>query len=468
MTKNVVEKYQKFWFEGFSYLFQKDRQSLKVELKYSLDRQVNFCEVLEIPVEASMWELVDKVALDRAMKAFFIIGGISYYKTYLPREMAGLQLTAEQAEFWQKVYQRGLGEFFYQNQIDFRGLINFPVTPDVALVGSTIIPARRESPDVAVGGELAERCLVPIGGGKDSIVSAELLKKGGIDFELFSLRDAEPIRATAEVIGKPRVVVQRTLDARLFELNEEGAFNGHVPITGYISFLLAVCAIIFDYKYLILSLEKSANFGQLNYHGMDVNHQYSKSEEFEGDLRDYLKKYVHGGIEYFSLLRGWNELRIAEVFGGLEAFERYAPVFTSCNANFKIVKEKSRTLWCGNCPKCLFVFLILAPFVERGKLVGIFGQNLLAREDLWGLLEELLGMRNFKPFECVGTSEESRVALWMLSRKAEWSGDVLVGRFVKSVLPQLAAVDWEKEREKALGFSSENFIPEKFRKLIEN
>ena len=453
MTESAHNKYQQFCFEGFSYNYDAENKVFCIELNYNLDKKINFQEKLQIPLGVEAWEKVDLEALQRAISALHIMAGISYYKTYLPREMAGLELTEEQANFWQKIYQRGLGEFFYSNQIDFRGLINFPHSPTAQ------IPQFSSK-------KLSERALLPIGGGKDSIVSAEILKKMGLEFEQFSLRDAEPIRATAEAIGKPRQIVQRQLDAQLFQLNEQGAYNGHVPITAHISFLLIVCAILDDYRYIVMSLEKSANEGQLLFHGMDINHQYSKSEEFEEDLRNYVSKYIDSEVEYFSLLRGYNELRIAEIFAGLENFNRYAPVFSSCNANFKINKTEIPKRWCGHCPKCAFVFLILAAFVPKKELLGIFGENLLDKPELMELNEELLGLRNFKPFECVGTTEESQVALWLVSQKSEWQNDWMVKHFINDLIPRLATTDWKLAKEKVLKKQVAPMISEKFQQYL--
>jgi len=453
MTESVNNKYQQLCFEGVSYNYDAENKVFCIELNYSLDKKINFQEKLQIPLAAEAWEKVDREALQRAISALHIMAGISYYKTYLPREIAGLELTEEQAEFWQKIYQRGLGEFFYSNQIDFRGLINFPHSPTAR---ATTFTSKK----------LSERALLPIGGGKDSIVSAEILKKMGLEFQQFSLRDAEPIRATAETIGAPRQIVQRQLDAQLFQLNQEGAYNGHVPITAYISFLLIVCAILDDYRYIVMSLEKSANEGQLFFHGMDINHQYSKSEEFEEDLRNYVSKYIDSEVEYFSLLRGYNELRIAEIFAGLENFNEYASVFSSCNGNFKINKTEIPKKWCGHCPKCAFVFLILAAFVPREKLLEIFGENLLDKPELLELHEELLGLRNFKPFECVGTTEESLVALWLVSQKSEWQNDWMVKYFLDVLLPRLPITDWKMAKEKVLKRQDAPMIAEKFQQYL--
>jgi len=457
-----LKKYQAFYFEGVKYAFDFDASILEVLLNYSLDEKEKFTEKLGFSMTAAEWEAVDMGLLDKALEGLLLVGGISYYKAYCPArmELGSINLNKEQAAFWTKLYERGLGEFFYKNDLDWRGLINFPI-PKVEEEQT-----KAGEKKAAKGKIFRERCLLPLGGGKDSIVSGELLRLGGEKFLTFSLRDAEPIRQTAEIMGKSRVIISRELAPRLMEMNAEGALNGHVPITAYISFLLAVAAVLYDYKYLILSLEKSANFGQVIFHGMDVNHQYSKSEEFEGDFRDYLKNYICPDIEYFSLLRGFYEIRIAQIFAGLNNFDRYAPLFTSCNANFKMNKDKPTSKWCGHCPKCLFVFIILAAFVERDDLLKIFGANLLDKAELKNLLEETLGMRDNKPFECVGTFEESQLAMYKISQKKEWKSDILVGYFATKMLPKLG-VDWSAREEELLSMQKGHFIPEKFLKIID-
>jgi hypothetical protein len=444
MAKNPAARFGSFIFEGYGYTYENTSEELVVSLKYSLDGVENFEEKLTLKVEQKTWEKANKGALDKALDALFLAAGVSYYKAFCPPVIVQkvVPMNEEQAAFWTKLYERGLGEFFYQNQLDFRGLIKFQ-------------PNDKEQSE-AISIPLKNRALLPLGGGKDSIVSAEILKKNGLEFINFSLRDAEPIRATAEITGKPRIIVGRQIAPRLISLNEEVAFNGHVPITAYISFLLVVCAIVYDYKYLIFSLEKSANFGQLEFHGMEINHQYSKSEEFEGDFRNYIAQYVCPQIEYFSLLRGFFELKIVEYFSRLENLDKYLPAFTSCNANFKIVKEKSPTRWCGHCPKCVFVFLCLAAFLPKDKLVETFGLNMFEQEDLTGLFEELLGEKNFKPFECVGTIEESRVALWKIATKPEWASDKIVKHFA----PHLKKWgDLEREWAETLKIQSGHFVP---------
>jgi len=440
-----MKKYKSFIFEGYDYSFENTSESLLISMKYSFDGIEQFEEKLTFKVDVKNWFSVNQAALEKAMDALFLAAGISYYKAACPAHIIqkAVPMDHYQAAFWTKLYERGLGEFFYQNKIDFRGLIKFE--------------ANEKESKKAGEGNLKERALLPIGGGKDSIVSAEILKKKEMDFVTFSLRDAEPIRATAEVIGMPRIIVNRQISPRLIELNAEGALNGHVPITAYISFVLALSAIIYNYKYLVLSLEKSANFGQFDYLGMDINHQYSKSEEFEGDFRNYLKNYICSDLEYFSLLRGFYEIRIVEIFAGLKNLDKYWPRFSSCNGNFKLIKKNVAPKWCGTCPKCTFVYLCLAPFVKLEKLVEIFGKNLLDEADLLDLYEELTGVKNFKPFECVGTVEECRVAIWKLSTMGEFKDNLVVKTLSAKYLAKWG--DQNKEWKKIRQIQSGHFIP---------
>lgn len=460
--KRPTLRYQCFSFDTYLVNFDQTREVCEIELNYSLDGREHFQEKLHIPLSRADWDNVDKDALDRALAALHIMAGISYYKAWLPPKISGLALTPNQAVFWQKTYQLGLGEFFYTNNIDFENLINFPVAAEM---GEGEL---RKSESLNQQHPLRERCLLPIGGGKDSLVSAEILKANGEEITLFSLRDAEPIRATSAVIGRPRLIVQRQIAPRLLEMNKQGAYNGHVPITGYISFLLAICALLTDHRYIVMSLEKSANSGQLNWQGLDVNHQYSKSEEFEADFRQYVWENISTEIEYFSLLRPFNELRIAELMAALPNFDSYAPIFTSCNANFRLAGSDMTGLWCGHCPKCAFVFLILAPFVPKEKLITIFGVNMLDMLELRHLYEEILGLRDFKPFECVGTVEESRLAMWMIAGKAEWQEDILVKIFLQEWQQQLGEVDWREWQQEIMTPQEAMMVPERFRKYLEN
>jgi hypothetical protein len=220
----------------------------------------------------------------------------------------------------------------------------------------------------------------------------------------------------------------------LFEYNRLGAWNGHIPVTAINSAILVCAAILYGYDAIIFSNEQSASVATLEYDGQQVNHQWSKSLEFEQRLRGYLKSHIAADLDYFSLLRPWSELAVTREFSRSTLYD---DVFSSCNRNFRIRGERPADRWCGQCPKCHFVFLALAPFVTKPRLLAIFGRNLLDDASLAPGFDALLEYREHKPFECVGEGRESRAAMFALAQRPEWREDALVARFAEEILPQL-------------------------------
>ncbi len=435
-------KYKTFIFK--SYEFNKEKREIK--LFYSLDDEVLFCEKIILP--SNDYFKFDKELLDKALFNLHLIAGASYYKTYCPEEIksSGV-LSKEQALFWNDIYTKGLGEFFFKNNIDFRGLVNFPFEKDVHSSASEV--------------KLPSRTLVPLGGGKDSIVTTELMKEEGIDFDLLRYGENEMIRKIAEKSGKKVLYMERELSPELFRLNEEDAYNGHIPITAYINFLSVVFCILFGYKYLAHSIEKSADEGNVEYLGETINHQYSKSFAFEKDFSKYLNDYISPDIKVFSLLRPLSELKIMQIFS---QYKDYFSLFASCNANWTITKEKPKGKWCGFCPKCAFIFLALSAFLPKKELVKIFGKNLFADEKLQPLFLSLIGKHDLKPFECVGTFQESMAAFILASRKGEYADDFIMKYFDINILESVGNQE-ELIKEVFKVGSTEN-IPEEFRSII--
>ncbi|MCF7906154.1 endonuclease domain-containing protein [Candidatus Gracilibacteria bacterium] len=393
LSLSMKPPFERFIFENFSFV----PQTKKLILEYSLDQKITFREEFVFPFEFAPH--YEKKALEQAMFGAFVMCGISYYKAFLPPkiEFSQNELTASQAQFFQKTWERGLGEFFYRNNLPTKGSIPFSASG-------------KEAP-VPVQIKHLEGSLVPLGGGKDSLVSAELLKEADEEFETWTVGDFPFLNPMTERIGTPHLRVKRTLDPRLFELNEAGALNGHIPISAILAFLGVASAILRGRKNVILSNEHSANEPTVG----DVNHQYSKSLEFEQNFQNYVCENISPDINYFSLLRPLSELKIAEIFVH-KCWKKYSRLFASCNTNYQLrplvtATASSRKQWCGNCPKCAFVFSILAPFVPREELVALFGKNLFEDKNLESTFYELLGMTESKPFECVGEIEEVRYAL---------------------------------------------------------
>ena len=363
-----------------------------------------------------------KAALARALQILHVIAGVSYFKATNAPTLEFAEsgtLDTALADLANAVYTHGLAEFCYQNQTEVRARF-------VA-----------DAPDLARAARLAleARALVAIGGGKDSLVSIEALKKGHVPACAVWIGNSELIQGAAKVSGLATLNIKRSVSPALFALNSEGALNGHVPVTAINSAILLVAAVLYGYQHIVFSNEASANAATLMHAGEAVNHQWSKSAAFEHAFARLIHDSVAENLQYFSLLRPYRELAITAKFA---KFQQYDPVFSSCNRNFKILGAKPAARWCGQCPKCHFVFLALAPFVSKPRLLAIFGRNLLDELALAGNFDALIEWQGaHKPFECVGEAQESRAAFVALSARADWQEDALVQRFAYEIRPHL-------------------------------
>jgi hypothetical protein len=248
------------------------------------------------------------------------------------------------------------------------------------------------------------------------------------------------------------IEVNRIIDKNLLELNKKGFLNGHTPFSAMVAFLTYAVAFMLDKKYIALSNENSAN--ESNVDGEKINHQYSKTIEFENDFIWYAKKYLKGNAEYFSFLRPISELQIAMLFS---KYKKYHRIFKSCNSGSKQVPW----VWCGECPKCLFVYTILSPFLKREELVEIFGSDLFEKENLLETFIELCGFGNIKPFECVGTFSEVR---YCVSKIIEKSGKTELPFLLKYYKDNFPLEETSNKRLKS--FNDENNLPEKFKNIL--
>lgn len=389
-----------------------------LSLHYAFDDDLRFEERIVFPATSRD---CDRAALDRVFRLLLLACGVSYYKAFAPERLrcAAFPVDHATAAFFTDFYVQGLGEFAWRNGIDLASHFTIAVDP--------VEPPR------ALKLELPRLTCVPVGGGKDSIVTIECLKQAREPLVLFSLGTAAPIDATIAQAGLPAIRVTRRLDPALFALNEAGALNGHVPITGILSMIVLACAIICGFDVIAMSNEHSASAPNI----ADVNHQYSKSFEFEQAFSRFLQQHVVDGVSYFSLLRPLTEVAIARHFA---RHAQYLPIFRSCNAAFRQAHERRATNWCCDCPKCRFVFLALAPFVERTSLIATFGSNML--DDLAQIdgFAELCGLQQHKPFECVGEIEESAAVMAHVATMTAWRNDAVVRALAPRVHGDFAAL----------------------------
>ncbi len=301
---------------------------------------------------------------------------------------------------------------------------------------------------------LRPHAFVAIGGGKDSLVSIEALRALGVEQTVTWIGGSQLIRACAERTGLPTLNIGRQLAPELFEYNRQGAWNGHIPVTAVNSAIMAFAAIVLGVDQVVFSNERSASYGSLIEGTGEVNHQWSKGWAFERAFAAYLRSYVAADLCYYSLLRPLSELAVARQFAKID---RYDAHFSSCNRNFHLLGERPVNRWCGICPKCHFVFLALAPFMPKPRLVGIFGRNLLDDPAQVPGFDALLEYRDHKPFECVGEGKESRAAMAALAARPEWREDAIVARFAREIAPQLG--DGEADVEALLAVDDEHGIP---------
>jgi len=465
--KNLQKKYPRFIYESYSCRIS--GKDLKISFNFRVEPGLSFNPVIII-------QDIPKLSLAKFDNLIFNLGlieMISYWKaTCSPTiEIKAGSLNKEQINFWQGLILKGMGQFFFENKIPFQ-------KPKL-ITGKTRLLK-------IIFNNLGRGILVPVGGGKDSAVTLELMKKAGKGVQCFSLNPTGAALKTMKVAGcKKPIIVRRKIDKKLLELNRRGFLNGHTPFSAYLAFSSLLAAAIFGQKYVALSNERSSNEGNVKYLGRTINHQWSKSFEFEQKFRNYCKRYLapvvkedkssfppssrlqrDSVIEYFSFLRPLYEIQIAKLFG---KYPKYFPVFLSCNEAYKTASgtKLPAKKWCGKCSKCLFVFTILYPFLGN-ELIKIFNKNLFKDKALLPIMQELIGEKGFKPFECVGTEKESLAAFYLSLRsfmRKRIKPPFLLRYFEEKILPKYRNL--EKESEILLSSrNSKNNLPEKFKKIF--
>lgn len=385
---------------------------------YALDHRdgsVTTCtERYAFPAPALVPEGARRDAVLRVLDHLFLAAGLSYFKLAAPAaiEIEVGAWSPEEISFHRVLLARGLGEYCFVNGLDPELRPTYRYTAVGASAGKPVL----------TGLGLDAGALVPVGGGKDSCVTIEALRAAGRKQTLVTVNRYPVIQDVIDASGLPDLHVRRTLDPGLGALNAAGARNGHVPATAIVSFAVLVCALLHGADAVVMSNERSASEGNVSYRGTEINHQWSKSDEAEAMLQSLLAS-ITPELRWFSLLRPLSELAIAQRFGRTCA--RYLDVFSSCNGAFRLDPSRRVGRWCGTCPKCQFVFLALASVVDRPTVERIWGEDLFSTSPVSGF-DALLGLGEWKPFECVGESGECRVALQMISAQMEWTDHPVV------------------------------------------
>ena len=384
-----------------SYLVEKQNNKLHIEFNFLLEPDIYFKPTLEVPCS-------DTVNISKLHNLVFHIGLIemlSYWKAACSPFIiikAGY-IKEEQVGYWHKLLIKGMSEFYYKNQIDFTARDFVQIKVDHKSYHS-------EPLDTTESGDL-----IMSGGGKDSSVTLSLLSKQTNKQAVFLLNPTRCAIDSANIANyRTTFCVQRTLDKTLLKLNSIGYLNGHTPFSALLAFVGILTCAVNGYNNLIASNESSANECSLTYRGLPINHQYSKSLDFETNFRDYCHKYLSSQISYFSFLRPLSDLQISAL---LAKFTKYHISFRSCNVN------QQKDSWCKQCAKCAFTYLTLFPFLSSNQLKKIFGDDLFLHSSIQTHIRALVGIEGNKPFECVGTKQESIDSIFLGLEKCKHNDD---------------------------------------------
>lgn len=445
--KVLRRKYPQITYQ--SYHWEVKNNILSLKFHFRLGNEFTFCPSYQIDLKRWSLDHLEKDFMDCIVFNIGMVEIISYWKTACPStvHIIPLRMTTEEQKWWRKLFYYGLGEFFYLNDIKLRERDFLKFTFEEKESKSTYpfeIPVEEQG------------VLIPVGGGKDSAVTLEMLKSRSLKNVAFAINPGKATLNSISTAGleKDFFEVRRTLDPLLLELNSRGFLNGHTPFSALVAFVGVLGAAITQNKHIALSNESSANEPTIP--GTHVNHQYSKSFIFEKDFRSYVSRYITRNISYFSLLRPLNELQIGSVFS---RSPQYFSIFRSCNVGSK------KNVWCCNCPKCLFTWIVLAPFMKTSQLVEIFGENLMEKESMIFYLDQLCGLSPEKPFECVGTLTEVNSALtYLVSQKPDQELSLLL----KSYKSKTSQILFPAMHQQLAQWNSYNSLLDEFELMVKD
>jgi hypothetical protein len=428
--------------------FEIDEATSTLRLGYALD-DLELTEVLTLPPGG-----LATAADERLARLLWLAAAPSYYKAAAPGTVVVEQPIADdERAFLAALLGPGLGEFSFTNDLD-------PSPPRIE--GPTTVRSAQAPLS------LSRRALVPVGGGKDSCVTLQALHDAGESPLAGTVRSFPVIDAVVERSGADRLLVGRTLDPLLGRLNALGARNGHVPVTATVSLAMCLAALRAGCDAVVMSDERSASEANFDWRGAAINHQWSKSLAAEEQIAALVTSATGGSLDWFSILRPFSELAICRLFA--ERSHRYFRVFSSCNAAFRLDPAKRIDGWDRSCPKCRFVALALAPWLDRDEVVRIQGGDVLDDPTQVEGLLALIAADSAKPFECVGEVAESRVAV-RLAMESEhgWNGaraliDVADRLRTDGAWPTAEAIDDALDPDLALT----HLVPDTYRPVVED
>jgi hypothetical protein len=452
---DLRKNYPVFTYKSFEWEYEENDLLIKWNLSTS---NFEFHPQLRILNAKKQVSQTDKKVIDNFIFNLGVLESFSYWKAFCSPviEIPAGYLDDDQLIFWTDLLLCGMGQYFYENNISY--------------TEKNFIEIRSQSDDhsrflkFGTNNLRSEnrKTLIPVGGGKDSSLSLNLLT-GNLSLKtlgafVLNQNNNPSIKNIIKISGIDFIIeTERVVDQKLLELNKNGFLNGHTPFSAYLAFLSVFAAVIFGFQDVVFSNERSSNEGNAKYLGFEFNHQYSKTIEFENKFRDYNRKYL-SDINFFSFLRPLYDLQIMKLFS--KCF-RYLPAFISCN------KTAREGRWCGKCSKCLSTYVCLFPFLDDETMLSIFGRDLLSDLDLVDLTHSMIGEDTVKPFECIGTREELKIAFYLSYKKAGNPDSLaLLKYFVERILPE--ETNWEERSQKLLSeWDNNNNLGNEYKSILQ-
>ena len=437
-----------------------DRQSNTVKFYFECLEYGDFCEEITFPDNV---QLTQDETLERLLDVAAAYLGVSYYKLAASAQIHfDKPLSKSARQSIEKLYIDGLGEFYIRNELPYPP----PVSFHYAAKNTHKSHAENEE---GLRDTSVSTATIAFGGGKDSHVSMSLLDQLNIKQDIVSVVLSNRVRETLQKLShKELTFIRRKVDPKLIKLvKERKGYNGHIPITAINSIILSIYSYLVGHNWVVFSNERGASIPTMHHGTHEINHQYSKSYEFETLFRNTLNDICGRKVQYFSLLRPFSELWIAHYLAK-EALPSH-PYFSSCNKNFIFEGEgklPADQRWCGKCSKCVYTSIILAPHLSSKKFISIFGAHILDDPDNLQTAKNLCGIGDKKPWECVGDFADTASALFHLAMNDEWERN-FIPLTLKSELKEKYGKDHLKERmESEISSRSDHFLPDQLLEIL--
>ena len=253
-------------FEFLDYSFEQST----AKFRYQGKDDIIFTETVDFaPAEVDY----DPEVLESALFLAFIVIGTSYYKASPTTSVKIKQdLTPFQADFFNKIYQEGLSQYAFENNLTRNDLAHF--------TSSDITPSSHST-------FTKEQSLVLLSGGKDSLLSTEIIRESHEPFRVMFITSQKSYPAIIDEFNNP-IIVRRHIDKE--NLKQAGGLNGHVPVSLITESLGLIQAILIGASKLEIGIGKEGLEPHAKIQDLAVNHQWSKTVEAQTLMKEYIKK----------------------------------------------------------------------------------------------------------------------------------------------------------------------------------